>query len=106
MHNDWHNIIKRQSIHVGRKYHKDAIKDSYNLINRFEKAEGIIDYDSYTAYRERCTKYPNILAIRAVHFHGRQGLALRGHRGQESDENQNMGNFLTYLEELQNYCLS
>ena len=34
---DWHNIIERQSIHVERKDHKDAIKDSHNLINRFEK---------------------------------------------------------------------
>ena len=43
---------------------------------------------------------------RAIYFHGKQGLALRGHREtlQESDENQNLGNFLTYLKELQNYC--
>ena len=43
---------------------------------------------------------------RTIHFHGRQGLALRGHKEtlQESDENQNFGNFLTYLKELQNYC--
>ena len=34
---DWHNIIERQSIHVERKYHKNATKDSVNLINRFEK---------------------------------------------------------------------
>ena len=34
--NDWHNFIERQSIHVKRNYHKDAIKDSHNLINRFE----------------------------------------------------------------------
>ena len=34
---DWHNIIERQSIHVERKDHKDAIKDSHDLINRFEK---------------------------------------------------------------------
>ena len=35
-----------------------------------------------------------------------EGLALRGHREtlQESDDNQNLGNFLTYLKELQNYC--
>ena len=41
---------------------------------------------------------------RVIHFHGKQGLALRGHRKtlQESDENQNLGNFLTYLKELQN----
>ena len=37
-----HNIIKRPSIHAEQKYHKDAIKDSHNLINRFEKPEGTI----------------------------------------------------------------
>ena len=43
---------------------------------------------------------------RTIHFHGRQGLTLNGHREtlQKSDENQNLGNFLTYLKELQNYC--
>ena len=43
---------------------------------------------------------------RAIHFHGKQGLSLRGHREtlQESDENQNLGSFLTYLKERQNYC--
>ena len=42
----------------------------------------------------------------AIHFHGRQGLALKRHREtlQESDENQNLGNFLTHLKEMQNYC--
>ena len=68
---DWHNIIDRQSIHVERKYHKDAIKDSHNLINRFEKPEGTIDYHSDTVYHERCNKYPEILEViaRAIHFH-------------------------------------
>ena len=35
-----------------------------------------------------------------------EGKTLRGHREtlQETDENQNLGNFLTYLKELQNYC--
>ena len=43
---------------------------------------------------------------RAIYFHGRQGLALRGHREilQESNENQNVENFLTYLDELKSYC--
>ena len=43
---------------------------------------------------------------RAIHFHERKSLALRGHREtlQESDEYQNLENFLTYLKELQNYC--
>ena len=43
---------------------------------------------------------------RAIHFHGRQGLALRRHKEilQESDESQNLGSFLTYLKEIQNYC--
>ena len=42
---------------------------------------------------------------RAIYFHGRQGLALRGHREilQESNENQNLENFLTYLDELKSY---
>ena len=33
-------------------------------------------------------------------------VPLKGHREtlQESDENQNLGNFLTYLKELQNCC--
>ena len=110
IHNDWYNVIERQSIHEERKYYKHAIKDSHNLINRFETPEGTIDYHSYTAYLELCKKHPKILevVIRAVHFHGRQGLALRGHREtlHESDENQNLGNFLTYLEELKSYCLS
>ena len=90
-----------------RKYHKDAIKDSHNLINRFEKSEGTIDYHLDTVYRERCNKYSKILEViaRAIHFHGRQGLVLRRHREtvQESDKNQNLGNFLTYLKALQNY---
>ena len=59
-----------QSINVERKYHKDAIKDSHNL-HHFE--------------------YTNILEViaRAIFFHGKQGLALRGHRKtlQESDKN-------------------
>ena len=67
-----------------------------------------IDHHSDTVYHERCNKYPKILEViaRAIHFHGRQGLALRGHKEtlQESDENQNLRNFLTYLKELQNYC--
>ena len=79
---DWHNIIERQSIHVERKYHKDTIKDSHNLINRFEKPEGTIAYHSDTVYHERCNKCPEILEViaRAIHFHGRQGLALKGDR--------------------------
>ena len=104
----WHNIIERESNHLERKYHKDIMEDSHDLINRFEKPEGTIDYHSSTIYQERCNKYPKILEIiaRAIHFHGKQGLALRGHREslQESDENQNLGNFLTYLKELQHYC--
>ena len=99
----WHNIIERQSIYVERKYHKDVIKDSHNLINHFEKPEGTTDYHLDTIYRERCNKYPKILEFiaRAIHFHG-----LRGQREtlQESDENQNLGNFLTCLKELQSYC--
>ena len=31
------SIIEKQSIHV--EYHKDALKNSHNLINRFEKLE-------------------------------------------------------------------
>ena len=85
---DWY-VIERQSIYVERKDHKDAIKDSHNLINRFEKPEGIIDYHSETVYRERCNKYPKILEViaRDIHFHGRQGLTLMEHREtlQESD---------------------
>ena len=70
---DWHNIIERQSIHVERKYHKDAIKNSHNLINRFEKPEGTIDYHPDTVYHESCDKYPKILedVARAIQFHGR-----------------------------------
>ena len=30
---DWHNIIEKQSIHLERKYHKDAIKDFHNIMN-------------------------------------------------------------------------
>ena len=30
--NDWHNIIERQPIQVERKYGKDAVNDSHNLI--------------------------------------------------------------------------
>ena len=95
---DWQNIIKRQSIHVERKYHKDAIKDYHNLINRFEKPEGNINYHPDTVYHERCNKYLKTLEViaRAIHFHGRQDFTLRGHREtlQENDENQNLGNFL------------
>ena len=102
------NIIERQSIHVERQYHKDAIKDSHNLINRFEKPEVTIDYHSDTAYHERYNKHSKILEFiaRTINFHGRQGLDLRGHREtlQESDENQNFGSFLTYLKELQKFC--
>ena len=54
---DWRNIIERQSIHVERKYYKDAIKDSHNLINCSEKPEGTIDYHSDTVYHERCNEY-------------------------------------------------
>ena len=70
---DWHNIIERQSIHVERKYHKDAIKNSHNLINRFEKPEGTIDYHPDTVYHESCDKYPKTLedVARAIQFHGR-----------------------------------
>ena len=59
-----------QSINVERKYHKDAIKDSHNL-HHFEY-----------------TKILEVIA-RATFFHGKQGLALRGHRKtlQESDKN-------------------
>ena len=91
---NWHNIIERQSIYVERKYHKYVIKDSHNLINHFEKPEGTIDYHSDTIYRERCNKYPKILEFiaRAIHFHG-----LKGQREtwKESDENRNLGNFLS-----------
>ena len=101
---DWHNIIERQSIHVEQKYHKDAIKDSHDLINCFEKPEGTIEYHLDTFYHEKCNKYPKF--ARTIHFHGSKDLALRGHKEtlQESDENQNLGRFLTYLKELQNYC--
>ena len=57
--NNWHNIIEKQLIHTEHKYHKDAIKDSHNLINRFEKPEGTIEY-SDTVYLERCNKYSKI----------------------------------------------
>ena len=65
---------------VEQKYHKDAIKDSHNLINRFEKPEGTIDYHSDTVYRERSNKYPKILEViaKAIHFHERQVFALKG----------------------------
>ena len=45
--------------------------------------------------------------VRAIHFCERQGFALRVNKEtlQESGENQNLGNSLTYLKELQNYCL-
>ena len=103
-----HNIIKRPSIHAEQKYHKDAIKDSHNLINRFEKPEGTIDYHSDTVYRKRYNKCQKILEVtaRAIHFHGRQSLALKEHKEtlQGSDENQNLWNFFTYLKEPQNYC--
>ena len=60
-------------------------------------------------YRERYYKYAKLLEFiaRAIHLHGRSGLTLRGHMEilQESDENQNLGIFFTYLKELQNYCL-
>ena len=48
---------------------------------------------------------PLKVIARAIHFYGRQGLALREHREtlQESDANQSLGNFLTYLKELQSY---
>ena len=65
------NIIERQSIHVERQYHKDAIKDSHNLINRFEKPEVTIDYHSDTAYHERYNNHSKILEFiaRAINFH-------------------------------------
>ena len=64
--------------------------------------------------KEPLTTTPIIFAVRgvpleviarAIHFYERQGLVLREHREtlQESDENQSLGNFLTYLKELQNY---
>ena len=34
---DWHNIIEKQSIHLERKYHKDAIKDFHNIMNGSKK---------------------------------------------------------------------
>ena len=50
-----------------------------------------IDYHSDTVYHEKCNKYPKILEVisRAIHFHGKQGLALRRHGEtlQENDEN-------------------
>ena len=77
---NWNNIIERQSIHSEQKFHKDATKDCHNLINRFEKPKGTIDYHSDAVYRERCNKYPKILEViaRAIPFYGRQGLVLRG----------------------------
>ena len=42
---------------------------------------------------------------KAIHFHWWQGLAVRGHRETlQSDKNQSLRKFLTYLKELQNYC--
>ena len=100
--NDWHNIIERQSIHVERKLHKDAIKNAHNIINRLEKPEGTIYYHSDVVYHDRCNKYPKILEVIVKSFifmEGKEKKTL-----QESDKNKNLENFLTYLKELQNYC--
>ena len=59
---DWRNVIERQSIHVEQKYHKDAIKESHNLIDCFEKPEGIIDYHSEAIYHETCSKCQTYLS--------------------------------------------
>ena len=61
--NNWHNIIKRQSIHVKQNYHKDTSKDSHNLINCFEKPEVTSYYHSDNVYRERCNKCPKVLEV-------------------------------------------
>ena len=67
--NDWHNVTESEPIHVERKYHKDAIKDSHYRINSFEKPDGTIDFHPDTVSHGSRNKNPKILEVIAMDIH-------------------------------------
>lgn len=73
--NSWHNISERKLTQGEQNYHKDAITEVQALTCLKER------WTRY-CFLERCSIYPEVLEVtaRAILFHGKKGLALRGHK--------------------------
>jgi len=102
-HCKWSNIKEKQKAHCATRYHQQAIFDADNLISRFEKPETTLPLRINKELQERHDTYGKVLLkiAQAVHFCGKQGIALRGHRESINpmDSDSNPGNFLALLKD-------
>ena len=99
-----YNIQEKKRKHCAREYHQKALESAEGFKSRFEKPESTLPFLLDKKKKEKFEKYKVILEkiARAVHFCGRQAIALRGHREEmtENDPAINPGNFIALLKEI------
>jgi hypothetical protein len=98
----WHHIKEKKDRHCETRYHQKAFLVAEMFKTRFENPKQTLPNIVDKTKKDRDEKYAKILEYiaRAVHFCGRQGIALRGHRIDLADNDVNPGNFIALLEEF------
>ena len=82
---NWHQFLGKKARHETNSYHeiaKKAVKKTaYRIIDRFEYPRNTVAAYRSATLDARIKKYPKIIKILAgaMHWFGRQNLALRGH---------------------------
>ena len=86
--------------HHSLQYHKDAMESGLCLIRTSEKPESSIEYCMSDRQQQLFDSNSHILKsiIEVILLCGRQNIALRGHRDDNTCLNQNRGNFIAMLE--------
>ena len=98
---NWRKINEKQRSHTANKYHQSAFVTASLFMDTFEKPEKRVSSLLNQELQDRVPTYQNIVALLAqtIHYCGRQGFALRGHREDMEGEG-NPGNFLALLKLL------
>ena len=98
---NWKKINEKQESHLQCKYHQSATVAASSFISNFEKPERNISCLLNKEVSDRSPTYRDIacLLAQAVHYCGRQDIALRGHRENLESEGK-PGNFLALVKLL------
>ena len=85
-YSNWKDVINDLKHHVSCAYHRTSITLMENFVKTWENVEARVDYILDKRLKERVAKNRNILEsiIRCIKFCGRQGIALRSHRDDET----------------------
>ncbi|XP_065674100.1 uncharacterized protein LOC136091044 [Hydra vulgaris] len=102
---EWHIILEEQKLHIGNRYHKEAIEQGNGICCRFENPRQTISLQSDSTLKNRQQMYLYIVEtlVRIIHLMGKQGLSFGGTYKKcikNSDQKGNPGNFVAIVQEI------